>query len=187
MAVSFHSLLQWIPGGADAAVKAMGPRAVPLLALYNKAEGHPADQMWGDAFMVAPSRFLARRMAATGAPTWLYRYAYVPVASRKTMAGAPHAAEISLVLRNEVDAPYFSEGQADKPMADAISGYWLRFAKTGDPNGPGAPAWPAYSAADDALMQFANDGPVVRRQLDKTRLDMIDAAYLKHAGLTEPR
>jgi para-nitrobenzyl esterase len=182
-----HSLLQWIPGGAEAVVKAMGVRATPLLALYDPKQGNPAEQMWGDAFMVAPSRFLARRMAATGAPAWLYRYSYVPVVSRKTMTGATHAAEISLVLRNEIDAPYFKEGTADVPMVDAISGYWLRFAKTGNPNGPGAPDWPAYSAGGDALMEFTNDGPIARRGLNKSRLDMIDAAYLERAGLTEPR
>ena len=30
-----------------------------------------------------------------------------------------------------------------------MKGYWTRFAKTGDPNGGTATAWPAYTTAQD--------------------------------------
>jgi para-nitrobenzyl esterase len=35
-------------------------------------------------------------------------------------------------------------------MADA----WTRFARTGDPNGPGLPHWPTYDAEHHATMAF---------------------------------
>jgi para-nitrobenzyl esterase len=61
-------------------------------------------------------------------------------------------------------------------MARTVHFYWVNFAKTGDPNGPGLPAWPAYSGADDTLMGFGESGAAPIQGFGKTRLDAIDAA-----------
>jgi para-nitrobenzyl esterase len=67
-----------------------------------------------------------------------------------------------------------SEG--DKQVARTIHGYWLNFAKTGDPNGGGLPHWPRYSADKDELMLFDRDGKAkaVADPL-KVRLDLTAA------------
>jgi hypothetical protein len=57
-------------------------------------------------------------------------------------------------------------------MAATVSAYWVNFARTGDPNGPGLPAWPAYGA--DVLLDLGQDGPVVVAGLASARLDTID-------------
>jgi para-nitrobenzyl esterase len=137
--------------------------------------------------MTAPARFLARRSAATGQPTYLYHFSYVPVAARGKIPGARHSAEISLAMRNEVSGAQFEEGAADAPMAEAMSGYWLRFAKTGNPNGTGAVGWPRYDAKADKLLEFADQGSVVREKSDKDAFDMIDAAYFDRTKLSEPK
>jgi para-nitrobenzyl esterase len=35
-----------------------------------------------------------------------------------------------------------------------MSSYWVSFAKSGDPNGPGLPKWPAFTENDQKVMYF---------------------------------
>jgi para-nitrobenzyl esterase len=55
-----------------------------------------------------------------------------------------------------VPAP-FTPDQLD--LSDAMITYWTNFAKTGNPNSAGQPAWPAYSAAADEFQSFVPPTP----------------------------
>ena len=53
--------------------------------------------------------------------------------------------------------------QADLDISDAMSTYWVNFAKHSDPNGSGVPNWPAFSSANPVVMYFnhtPHPGPV---------------------------
>ena len=73
--------------------------------------------------------------------------------------GAGHAAEIPYVFRTlgkfsgpaGLVAPPRPE---DHAMSDLMSSYWVNFAKTGDPNGPGLPPWPAFTESSQTVMHF---------------------------------
>jgi para-nitrobenzyl esterase len=56
----------------------------------------------------------------------------------------------------------------DRALSDTISSYYVNFAVTGDPNGNGLPAWPAFTDADQKVMVFdakpgARTYPVLER------------------------
>jgi para-nitrobenzyl esterase len=53
--------------------------------------------------------------------------------------------------------------KSDLEISDAMSTYWVNFAKHGDPNGEGVLAWPTFSAGNPQVMYFSQTphiGPV---------------------------
>lgn len=85
---------------------------------------------------------------------------YFDQGSPQAPAGPIHGAEIGYVFDNlgSLIQGVSAAGQSWPPPADdptlasVVSGYWVNFAKTGDPNGPGLPAWPAFSASSQQAM-----------------------------------
>jgi para-nitrobenzyl esterase len=63
-------------------------------------------------------------------------------------------------------------GPADAALSALMQRYWTNFVKTGDPNGPGLPAWPAFSEPARAYVQFSTDAPVVKEGLRRAQCDL---------------
>jgi para-nitrobenzyl esterase len=106
-----------------------------------------------------PARFAANAFAANGSPVYLYRFSYVQTSMREQMrAGAPHGGEIAYVFGT------LSGGRGGAPTAEDLAvsrtaqGYWVNFAKSGDPNGAGLPTWPRHAAGKDQIFDFRPDG-----------------------------
>ena len=82
------------------------------------------------------------------------------------------------------DVPYAFQtlaggrGGAPKPedlkLSDMISSYWVNFAKSGDPNGPGLPKWPAFAENDQQSMVF-DTAPSARPVPNLDKLKAFDA------------
>jgi len=101
----------------------------------------------------------ARLQTRTGkSPAYLYYFDNkppYPAGNRLASAkGAPHAAELPYVFGHLDQQPAMPWRAEDRAISDAMVGYWTNFAKTGDPNGPGLPAWPKFSDADPKAMIF---------------------------------
>lgn len=126
-------------------------------------------------FMVAGARSLAGRLAAQGVPVYAYRFSYVADSIGKP--GAQHASDIPYFF-STVDVKYGAEAtKKDVAMGRAMSAYLVNFAKKGDPNGGGLPAWPRYAGDEDVIMDFAADGkPVAQRDPWGTEIDATTVA-----------
>jgi para-nitrobenzyl esterase len=125
--------------------------------------------------MTLPARWRAGRHARH-APTWLYRYAYVPENLRATTPGAGHEAEMEMVFGTPSRRTSTPWTAADRAMARALSAYWVSFAKTGSPNHAHAPRWHPYRANADRLMMFDATGPHMVEGFARARLDALEAA-----------
>jgi para-nitrobenzyl esterase len=145
-----------------------------LEAVYGGADVYAA-YIVTDVIFAEPARYLAALHAANDQPAYLYRFSILSPTAPSFLKGAPHASERAYVFDN-LDQEDWKTTPADEPLAATMSAYWVAFAKTGDPNGVGRPAWPAYSAAGDQLLDFTNTGPVAEKTPDAARLDAIAAA-----------
>ncbi|QNQ08892.1 carboxylesterase/lipase family protein [Sphingomonas alpina] len=123
------------------------------------------DRIAGDVVFIEPSIALARRHAANGNPTWVYRFGYVPEAKRAELKGAPHASDINYVF-DTLDALKPAPSAADRAAAALVSTYWSDFARTGDPNRKGAPRWDRYTARMPVALHIGNSETATRPAAD---------------------
>ena len=125
-----------------------------------------------------PARFAANAFAASGSPVYLYRFSYVQTAMREQLrAGAPHGGEIGYVFGTLTARPGTMLSPEDLAVARLAQGYWVNFARTGDPNGAGLPTWPRHDPAKDLIFDFRPDGTAgAGPDPRKARLDVTQLA-----------
>jgi para-nitrobenzyl esterase len=139
-----------------------------MLAMVN------TDKVWAE-----PARFTARAFAAKGTPSYIYLFSYVsPTMQQMMRYGAGHASEIQYVFNNIRGRNGAVVPAKDSAVANLMNTYWTNFAKTGNPNGGGLPAWPVYDTATGELIEFKADGTAVGEpDPKKARLDVMEKMY----------
>jgi para-nitrobenzyl esterase len=142
-------------------------------ALSDRALG---DAIFTDREFTAPERWFARQ-AARRAPAWLYRFSYVRVSQRQTTSGAPHASELPYVFASwdKISRRAYLLPAEDRAMTALVHSCWAAFARTGVPACQGAPAWPAYAAERDELLDLGQV-PTVRQHYRQAQLDALERA-----------
>ena len=95
-------------------------------------------------------------------------------------AGSGHGSDVPHAFQT-LGGPRGEPKEEDLKLSDMISSYWVNFAKTGDPNGPGLPEWPAFSEDDQKVMVF-DEAPGARPVPHLDRLKVLDAYFTELRG-----
>jgi para-nitrobenzyl esterase len=174
------------PGMTPARFEAMvregyGARADAILAAYPHATNDEAAKAGKDIF----------RETTFAWPTWAWATlqsqkgkgkAFVYYFDHRTPQqpnGAGHGSEIAFVFRNLGGSGPLSpaaQRPEDLAMSDLMSSYWVNFARSGDPNGAGLPAWPAFTAAAQNVMIFDTNSSA-RPVPNLTKIKALDGYY----------
>jgi para-nitrobenzyl esterase len=129
------------------------------------------DAVFGDLIILAHSRYLANRMREQGVPVYSYYFSYVAADRRERQPGAAHADDIAFVMGTLDDEADLSRVTArDRAVSQLMTDYWVQFAKTGDPNGPGLPEWPVWEPGPARVLEIG-DEVVARDGLLAERMD----------------
>jgi carboxylesterase type B len=130
----------------------------------------------GDGTFGESSRMIARGVSRHQPRTFSYLFT-------RSVHGRPppptHSEDLPFVF-GSLDQPSFIQHpppeQWDWKLSRTIMGAWVRFAATGDPNGPGMPRWPRYDGRTDPYLEFG-DSIRPRRAHRKAQLDAVERFY----------
>jgi para-nitrobenzyl esterase len=168
--------------------RSVGQLPPPLVASYPHATDKEAQQAQLD--LERDLRFgwdmwaWARLQAGTGKnPVYYYSFRQqppFPVGSVYEGWGASHFAELWYVF-DHLDQEPWHWTAADRRVASEVSSYWVNFARSGDPNGPSLPAWPAFTNKD-AKVLYLKDPVTVSGVASINSLKLVDGVYTSVRG-----
>lgn len=136
----------------------------PTLPGPDPVLGSLADRLSDDVVFRCPASYIAQHQAAVTPDVWRYQ---VSVPAPDTVEPMQHAGELKYVFQKW---PAGATVGAWPPL----QAYWTNFAKTGNPNGPGLPKWPALGAQHHYI-DFTPKGAVVGTNLRAEACRFFDA------------
>lgn len=136
-------------------------RVAPVVAAYREEMpgATPNDLLItivSDVITIKDSIVVAeRKEAQKAAPVYMYQFTFEsPILNGKMKS--MHGLEVPFVFDNLHRTHPLMIGNVEqcRPLAANMSEAWIAFARSGNPNHPGIPHWPAYTSAERATMMF---------------------------------
>ena len=136
-----------------------GDSADDVLKVYNATTDKEAAAYWaevyGAVFFNYPHYCLNRLAVSEGIPV----YEYLFTKKNKSLSSW-HSGELKYAFhRIPEDSDLYDE--ADRKLSDIMHAYWVNFARTGDPNGPGLPVF-EQNAGSEMIMELGDNVGMIK-------------------------
>jgi para-nitrobenzyl esterase len=167
-----------------------GDLADEFLALYPHATNEEASKSQADSSNDGAfwhMRLFADYQKQQGKQAWLFYFAQNPPGPDGQPAlPAAHASEIPYAFNNlgkpalfpDPSDPSRSAASApDRTVADQMSSYWVNFARTGNPNGPGLPEWSEHQVGASERAIILDAAPSTEQLPAKARVQLYDKLF----------
>ena len=146
---------------------------------YPAATDEQATRAWQDLLndlnFNYPMRAWARGMTNVESDAYLYWFSWRPPIPNADYYGAFHGS-FQMYLMGDLEGFQAVPTDADREFSSMLAATWVRFARTGDPNGGPLPEWPAFNLEDEPYMEL---GPTlaVGKHLRSQQMEVIAKAW----------
>jgi len=181
---------------AELAQSRFGDHAAEFLKLYPAATDQEAllsaEALASDDFIAYSTwKWIDMQRQTGNAPVYQYYFEQVPAVKPgakigplpASETGSRHACEIEYVfqtLKSQEGVPWTED---DFKVSDAMSSYWVNFAKNGNPNGNGLPDWPTYDSQEGfQVMHLSGKSTHAAADSLRGRYEFLDARAAKAPG-----
>ena len=136
-----------------------GDRAPQVLAAYPAATDDEARRAQiassRDAGVAGLHQLLVERARTARTRAFAYYFDHAIPWPDRPQFGAFHTSEVPYVFGtlDKLKRPWTD---VDRRLSQTMMAYWTNFATTGDPNGAGVPAWPAFTPEQPVLLRIGD-------------------------------
>jgi para-nitrobenzyl esterase len=88
--------------------------------------------------------------------------------------GAVHSADIEYFMGNLATNTVYAWTDEDQQISELMQQYYANFVKSGDPNGPGVPGWPAANAGETVRLMRLDVEPAMGLDRHRARYLLLD-------------
>lgn len=139
-----------------------------------------------DAIFGWAAHYFANANSSVDRHTYFYYFDHPPPWALKTKWGAFHLSDVIYSFNNVSRNPKYSHNwpdlnptKMDYAMGQLISEYWVTFAKNGNPNREGLPAWDGYSENDQRYITFKDGEGVPLKGFFSKRYALHEEIFLR--------
>lgn len=131
-----------------------------LAAVSDEADPREAiDRVESAEGMLCPSQLLASNQTSRDQNAWVYYFSRIRDGTAGKDVRAYHGAELPYVFGTH--DPWMTTTATDELLTETMMQFWINFATRGNPNGDALPNWPAFTAADDKVMEFGDESTLI--------------------------